>query len=94
VSIVWKEERLLSPLPTDEHRREHNAVEHGRYRVGGAETDVQHIGGHRAEHADADDRQPVRPRDITPHRKLQGQGHDEPEEPRQTAITGSIAWTL
>jgi hypothetical protein len=75
-------ECLLGPLPADEHGEQHDAVEDARHRVGDAEADVEHVGGHGAEHADHDHGQPVRPRDVAAHRELQREGGEEADEPQ------------
>ena len=72
--------RALGLLPCDEHREQHGCVEHGGRRVRDAEAHVEHVRGHRAEHADADHRQPVRPCQIATHRELQDQGAAKADE--------------
>lgn len=71
---------VFGAVPNEENRREDQGVEAGRDRVGDAEDDMHHIGGHRAEDADHDHRAPIRPGVVAAEAQLHGQGSDEGEE--------------
>ena len=84
---------MLGPVPADEHGDQHDRIQQARRDVRDAEPDVEDVGGHRPEYADADHGQPIRPCDVAAHAELQRQCGDEPDEPKHTATSGSIAWT-
>lgn len=66
-------ERAFARVPEAEDHRQREHEERGRDRVGHAEADVQDVRGHRAEHADHDDRRPVDPGDVAAGGELEGQ---------------------
>ena len=64
--------------------------ERGRHAVRDAEADVQHVGGHRAEHTDHRDREPVDPRRRSGGPRTAGRARQQARAPPMpTATTGA-----
>ena len=70
-------ERLLESLPRSEDNDECECEANGRYQVGDAETDMDHIGAHRSKHAHHDDRGPVSDDEVARASQLPVEDHEE-----------------